>query len=322
MAGAAEEIRREILQTGPISFERFMELALYHPRFGYYRRDRDPFGKQGDFYTAEQLQPVFGILVAEAIRKLRDDLGHPQDFVVVEMGSGRGEMAEALSEFRYLPVDVDRGEVPDQFTGVVFANEFLDALPVHLVISRQGVFREMLVTSQPDRFAFIEGPPATGDVAAYLEGYVGPKDEGTFVEVNLRALNWLERLARSLVRGYLMLIDYGYTARESPRFPQGTLMSYRRHVASQDVLADPGERDITAHVAFSALEAWGARCGLAKVRFESLSMFLLGAGERDQFARALAADSETASMRRRLQLKTLLYGMGETFRVLLLEKKN
>ena len=127
----------------------------------------------------------------------------------------------------------------------------------------------------------------------------------------------VERVARRLRRGYVFTIDYGYTERESVRFRRGTLMAYHRHTAVEDVLADPGARDITAHVCFSALEERGASRGLETIRFESLARTLLEAGETDQFAAAVAGTSEEDGRRRRLQLKTLLYGMGETFRVLI-----
>jgi SAM-dependent MidA family methyltransferase len=107
---------------------------------------------------------------------------------------------------------------------------------------------------------------------------------------------------------------------EHIRFPQGTLMSYRRHQASEDVLADPGERDITSHVPFSALEEHGAACGLKKFLRETLAQTLLHAGEPDQFAEALAAATPQEERARRLQLKSLLFGMGETFRTLLQKK--
>jgi SAM-dependent MidA family methyltransferase len=141
------------------------------------------------------------------------------------------------------------------------------------------------------------------------------------VEVNLDALAWMERIAGSLDRGFVLTIDYGYTRRESVRFRSGTLMSYRRHTALEDVLEDPGGRDITAHVPFTALEEHGKRCGLEPVRFETLARMLLGIGERDAFAGVFAAQDAAEESRRRLQLKTLLFGMGETFRVLVQRKR-
>ena len=98
-------------------------------------------------------------------------------------------------------------------------------------------------------------------------------------------------------------------------------MSYRRHTASEDVLADPGTRDITAHVAFTALERQAIASGFNSARLESLNQLLMRAGEQDQFAAALTAAAEAESVRRRLQLKTLLFGMGESFRVLHCSKR-
>src|SRR6266705_3178653 len=108
----ASMLCEEIEKNGPISFHRFMEASLYEPRYGYYRRpERDPFGKQGDFFTAEQLQPVFGILIAARIRLLYQEMGEPSDFVVVELGAGRGEVEHALA-CPYVAVEIDRGGLP------------------------------------------------------------------------------------------------------------------------------------------------------------------------------------------------------------------
>jgi len=318
-AGAllAEEIRRH----GPVTFRRFMEVALYHPEDGYYRRRHltgsDPFGKAGDFFTAEQIQPVFGILMAASVRRLYREMGGPRDFVVVELGAGRREMAEAFSDWPYIPVDIDGGDLPERFRGVVFCNEFFDALPVDVAVYQDGAFREQLVSLEAGRFVWETGAAVHTEVDAYLRSYFPPPDEGRRYEANRAAAEWMERIARALDAGYLMTIDYGYTRAESVRFPAGTLMGYRRHTAHENVLDDPGERDITAHVNFTALEERGAACGLRRERFETLAQTLLSAGEADQFAAALSASGPAEELRRRMQLKTLLFGMGETFRVLL-----
>jgi SAM-dependent MidA family methyltransferase len=165
----------------------------------------------------------------------------------------------------------------------------------------------------------------TGEVVrdeedVYLRRYYPEAEEGRWYEVNLEALRWLERISASLTKGYVLTIDYGFTRAESIRFAAGTLMGYRRHTAREDVLTDPGLRDITSHVNFSALEQGGAGCGLLKESFETLAQTLLAAGEPDQFAAALHAGGASEELRRRMQLKTLLFGMGETFRVLLQKK--
>jgi len=315
-----EILRDQILRSGPMPFHRFMEAALYHPEFGYYRRKRDPFGAGGDFYTAEQIQPAFGILIAQRIRMLQQCMGDPEDFTVVEIGAGRGEMAEALGEFRYIPVDLESGRLPERIRGVVFSNEFFDALPVHTAIVRDGAAQELRVTFERDAFAWVEAGPPPEEVECYRKKYLGTLSDGQIFEVNLEALTALDRMAAQLEDGYVLTIDYGYTTAELPRFPRGTLLSYRRHQALDDVLKDPGEQDITAHVCFTALEQYGKQIGLETQAFEPLARTLIAAGEPDQFAKVLAAESPDEARRRSLQLKQLLFGMGETFRTLLQKK--
>jgi SAM-dependent MidA family methyltransferase len=312
MTPAGEVIAAEIHRGGPIPFRRFMEIALYHPEHGYYRTPRDPFGKEGDFYTAEQIQPVFGILMAARIRQLWREMGEPADFTVVELGAGRREMTDAFSEWRYVPVDIG-DMLPERIRGVVFCNEFFDALPVEAALFHQGAFRQQLVNVEGDEFRWHTGEPVDVATDDYLRRFYPAPEEGRWYEANLDAVRFLDRIASAMENGFLLTIDYGFTRAESVRFPTGTLMGYRRHMARENVLDSPGLRDITAHVNFTALEELGVEHGLRTIEFESLARTLLAAGEPDQFGTALAGDD----LRRRMQLKTLLFGMGETFRVLL-----
>jgi SAM-dependent MidA family methyltransferase len=313
-----EILRARIAEGGPLSFSEFMAAALYHPEHGYYRRARDPFGREGDFFTAAQLQPVFGRLVAQEIARLRDGMGAPAEFEVWDLGAGRGEMREALAPFAYRAIDAG-DEWPERLTGVVFANELFDALPVDAARRCEAGFVEMRVAWEEGRFVWTGGPALAGAALEYALRHA-PEEEDARFEIPCAAFPLLNRLAAVLDRGYILAIDYGYTRAERLRFPAGTLMSYRRHRALDDVLAAPGACDITAHVPFDALSEYAARRGLRRVRFESLAAFLLRVGEADQFAAALDAGSEPESRRLVMQLKTLLAGMGETFRCLLWEK--
>jgi SAM-dependent MidA family methyltransferase len=299
----------EIARTGPIQFSRFMEVALYHPEFGYYRKRPDPFGTSGDFYTAEQLQPVFGRLIARYLHMLWPQTPEP---TLVELGAGRAEMAEAFRTFRYIPVDIGFGEMPQRFSGIIFCNEFFDAVPVDLIAMRNGQAVERLVDFDGDKFVWVEGPPPSDEVGSF--------EDGTLVELQTQRLRWLDRIDDALESGVIVTIDYGFTRRERVRFPHGTLMSYRRHRASSDVLATPGERDITAHVPFTELEEHGKHLGWRTIAFETLTRALMRAGERDEFSEALSAENDTEHRKHRLQLKSLLVGMGETFRVLAQQK--
>jgi SAM-dependent MidA family methyltransferase len=294
-----------------------MELALYHPALGYYTRPRenDPFGKSGDFFTAPQLQPVFGRLIAAHAVTTGPDF--------IDLGAGRADMRTELERvgLRYAPI-LPGSAFPNTIHGTVFANEFFDALPVKLFRSNGREWREMLVAHASDTFQFIEGGPANQQALEYLDRHQWePDEDGRLVELNLNARTWLQLVSASLTRGELIIIDYGYTLRERIRFPEGTLMSYRRHQATPNVLLHPGDQDITAHLDWAALESDALSAGFRKESFTSLAAFLLRLGESDQFASALAASSEQEAQKLRLQLKTLLFGMGESFQVLILSKR-
>ena len=326
MSSLEELIREEIRRDGPIPFRRFMELALYHPEHGYYSGPQDPFGDKGDFYTNSQLQPVFGRLITAQISQWREEMGSPTGFTVVEMGAGRGETLEELERampgVRCVAVDRATGALPTSFEGVVYSNEFFDALPVHLATRQESEVLEVLVEARDGGFGWIESAPSNPMLAEYINRYAPALADGRKIEIGFAALEELERIAGALKRGYVLTVDYGYTAEEIAhgRLPGGSLMSYQRHDASEDVLKEPGERDLTSHVNFTALEKRGRKLGLESMGLVSQAQFLLSVGEVDQFQEALSAGNEQEARRLRMQLKSLLFGMGETFRVLVQRK--
>lgn len=315
MTPAGEIIRDKISREGPILFSDFMQIALYHPEVGYYRRRQlpiptDPFGVHGDFYTAAQVQPVFGRLIAQYAYSIGVT-------TVVDLGAGREEMRNELSAFRYVAVDVD-GRMPEGVDGLVFANEFFDALPVDALVRRGEGWLDLRVASDEERFVWHPDGPTTPERAEIaMLGASGTPDGGR-IEVCTAIRHWLALLAQTTE--HVLVLDYGYNASESARFPEGTLMSYRRHRATGDVLTAPGTQDITAHVAFSFFLAEAQRQGFRVTRDSTMAAFLLSVGERDAFADALASGNEAESRQWRGQLKTLLFSMGESFRAIVLER--
>lgn len=276
----AQILLEEIRQKGPMSFRRYMELCLYHPEFGYYTGGKNRFGREGDYYTSAQLGTLFARLMAKRFEEMKRELGA---FTVLEIGPGRGDFGRALP-FEYVGVEYGQPLPEHPITGCIFCNEFFDALPVEAYRGDQ----EVMVEERDGKFAWIGGPPTR--------------------EVSPDAAAWVERLAALLERGYLVIVDYGYRGREVDRFVEGTLMTYRHHTASPDVFADPGERDITAHVDFDLLAAAGRAAGLVESCFESQGSYLM---------RLLDPDSvDAAPLEDRLKLKNLLFGIGETMRVL------
>lgn len=174
-------------------------------------------------------------------------------------------------------------EDPGARYGCVLANELLDAFPVHLVTVREGRLLERYVTLQGVRPAFVEDVPSTPALARYFADLGLLPGEGCQAEVNLAAVAWAERTAAGLGRGALLLLDYGYPARElyAPHRRHGTLLCYRGHALSSDPLVRVGEQDITSHVDFTSLARAGERAGLTTLGMVNQESFLTNLGLRD-----------------------------------------
>ena len=215
----------------------------------------------------------------------------------------------------------------------VFANEFFDALPVHLLVWRGGRWRERYVFLEAGRLAWCEAEPASPALAEEADSRFDPelprseRKDGWIAEVSPQAAEWMARIGQFLIPaplpGELLLIDYGYTVEEwqQGRFPEGSALAYRRHQVVDDLLSHPGDQYLTAHVNFSQLIAAGKKAGMQVRRFESQARFLMGLGQEDEFRDVFAdCGSEAERLRRSRLLKTLVLpqGMGEAFRVLVM----
>ena len=222
-------------------------------------------------------------------------------------------------------------ELPSSFSGVLVANELLDAMPTHQVVMREQGLREVYVDVTRDsrlgtddwRLTTTEGPLSTPALARYLDAAGAALEPGWRVEINLRAVSWIREAVRRLERGFLILIDYGHPARElySVTHATGTLTTFMRHTMAGPEsagnepawLAQPGERDITAHVDFTSIQRAAEAAGAVTLGLLDQTYFLLGLG---------AAELDTAALKTRLAVKTLLMpgGLGSTLKVLLLGK--
>jgi SAM-dependent MidA family methyltransferase len=343
-----------IRAKGPINFAEFMELALYHPEHGYYAVSAQRSGRGGDFFTSVDVGPIFGEMLAvqleEMCRIVRD--AGAAAFDLVEAGAGNGRLArdildaasarhpelyermrltlvERSAAARAMQRDVlDHHAArlhaqladlppPDTVTGVIIANELLDALPVHVVTVTPGGLREIVVGEREGSLVEAEGPPPDPAIERYLARSGASLPVGARAEVGLEAERWVERAARALRLGFLLLFDYGHEAAElySPTHAAGTLMAYRAHTArGDDPLRDPGTRDLTAHVNLSAVCAAAARAGLDAAGAVDQLYFLTALGVTDR----LASGADREAVARRLGAKSLLIpgGLGSTMKVL------
>jgi SAM-dependent MidA family methyltransferase len=218
-----------------------------------------------------------------------------------------GDVAERLAS--------SSADLPHQFTGVLFANELLDAMPVHQVVMREDGLREVFVDVENDQLTTIEGTPSTPALQAYLDRLDVALEPGWRVEINLRAVAWVRDAVQRLTRGFLILIDYGHPARElySATHAAGTLTTFSRHTNSPSWLDRPGEQDITAHVDFTSVSRAAGDAGGEVLALLDQTYFLLGLG---------AAELDAANLKTRLALKTLLMpgGLGSTLKVLIVGK--
>ena len=337
-----------IRSHGPITVAEYVELALYHPEHGYYSAAERRSGREGDFFTAVDLGPVFGELLAVQVAEMLPHVGGPPfDLVEAAAGSGRLSRAlldhlERLSPETYAATRVHLVErspaalaaqaavlgrhaarvassgprLPGTIRGVVFANELLDALPPHLVVMRKEGLREVHVGLADEALVPLERAPSTPALQAYLERAGARLEPGWFAEVNLAARAWVGEAARALDFGFLLLLDYGHEASQlyGAAHPSGTLTTFRRHAAEDHAsgpswLREPGERDITSHVDLTTLRLAGEAAGLDHLGTVDQTYFLLGLVGAIESSLA-----EPGALERRLALKTLLLpgGLGST----------
>ena len=322
-------LRDEIAREGRITFARFMERALYEPELGYYRRTRPGPGREGDFLTAPETHAIFGRAVARQLDEVWGRLGRPDPFVLREYGAGVGTLARAVLDgreqeasglravIRYEPVEVEAARIealaaalgaaghahalatptdpPAPITGVVLANELLDALPVHRVVLRAGRLRELYVERRDGGFQEVEGDPSTPALARRLEEVGVRLREGQRAEISLGLDRWVRDAAAGLERGLVLLVDYGYPASElyGPRRLAGTLMAYVAHRAHDDPWINVGRQDLTAHVDVTAVERAADSAGLDRLGVTTQAEFLVGLGVQTLLQEAQADPTMT-----------------------------
>jgi len=332
---------------GRIAFSRFMELALYAPRLGYYSGGAAKLGADGDFTTAPEMTPLFGATVARVAaaiiaqsapdiiefgagtgRLARDvlaELGRQgvavRSYTIIELsGELRARQQEAL---RDLPQVRWLDAMPEGFSGVVLANEVLDAMPVELVIRTADGWRRQMVTVDDGVFTYVQAPLGD-DLTAQLARQVPEHEqmiEGYVTELHPVGAGFMGSLATMFAggKGAAILVDYGFPAHEYYLDQRigGTLMCHYRHHAHPDPFYLPGLQDITAHVDFTAMALASQDAGLPVLSYMSQASFLIAAGIGELL---LENDPEDAlrflPQSRAVQKLLSPAEMGELFKVL------
>ncbi len=309
-------IRDQIRREGPLSFDRFMEQALYHPEHGYYGSGRCEIGRRGDYFTSVSVGPLFGKLMAGQFAEIWETLSRPDDFVIVEQGAHHGEFAndvlEALCDerpeffavLRYRIIEpfpilrqrqqgvlrqfagqtewaVSLDEM-ERFCGVHFSNELLDAMPVHLLVAAgeeaERRWHERFVERTSCGFTFVDRPVSDARLLERL-AKIPPAPPGHYeTEVNLAALDWIDTLAGKLRCGVALLADYGLARPEfyAAHRRTGTLQCYAEHRVLPSLLEEVGASDLTTHVEWTSIAERAEECGLHIAGFTDQHHFLTG----------------------------------------------
>ncbi len=351
----ADRIRDEIARAGGwISFSRYMEMALYSPGLGYYGGGARKFGSGGDFVTAPEVTPLFG----QALAAQTAQVMQASDSWIVEIGAGTGILAadilQELERLEKLPAQYailelsgemrDRQrqtieqqiphlagritwlqQLPVHFSGVVIANEVLDAMPVQVVVRNEKGWWERGVEWGDDGFRWKDR-----SVQASLDEVLQTLDlpycgSGEYVtEVNPAARAWMAAWADALDAGALLAVDYGYPRPEyySAARAHGTLQCFYRHHAHHDPFFWPGLNDITASVDFTAMAESAFDAGMEIYGYTSQGQFLLNCGILQKLA--LCGDPGSPGYIRAAKAVEKLTGpheMGEIFKVLAVGKR-
>lgn len=346
-------IRQQITDAGgKITFADYMKLCLYAPGLGYYSAGSQKLGQLGDFTTAPEISALFSQTLS---RHIKDVFQQLEQANILEFGAGSGKMAadilKELENKQFLPeqyyiveASADLRErqqqtvqeviphladkviwlntIPENFVGVVLANEVCDAMPIHCLQFEAGKVRERYIKNDGQQLQWCTGKislPHLAKRAIEIQSLIGDSDYLT--EVNLAAEGWLASIADKLQQGAVFIIDYGYPQATyyHPQRTSGSLMCYYQHHGHDNPLILQGLQDITAHVDFTALAQTAIDNDLEVAGFQSQADFLLAGGITELTLAHDAAD-ELALLQQASEIKrlTLPTEMGENFKVLTL----
>ena len=341
----------KVKEFGPITFKDFMEMALYHEKYGYYSGSYIPIGKKGDFITSPHTHCLYGALHGRQIEEFWETLDR-NAFTVVEMGAGAGYLAkdilsylsnrEIFKSINYIIVEhksetashqrellksfinkiswVSRLSDLDSVKGCIISNELLDAFPVHLIQKEASGFKEICLDFKEDGshtevFADLSNPK----LVEYAKALPSDLPEGYRTEANLGIKNWISELAGIISKGFVVTIDYGHTRKEyfHPGRNRGTLLAYMNHSVNEELYERPGEQDLTAHVNFSDLNRWGKEVGFSTLGYVPQWAFLAGLDFEETFMELSGGKFDPFSPElAAVKMLLLPQGMGESHKVL------
>lgn len=350
-----QKIIEKIKREGPITFEIFMNMALYDPEYGYYSSPLQRIGKRGDFYTSQHVSKVFGIMIGKQIVEMWEIMSKPDNFTIVEIGAGDGYMfkdmieyllyKDILNSFRFIIVEpysfmqdkqknllknrinyiewVKDIDDLDNITGCIITNELLDAFPVHLIEMKEKLY-EIYVNFNGSEFYETYGDISDSRIKEYLNEFSINLPQNYRTEINLRIKEWIESINKILDNGFLITIDYGFNTLDyyAPERNRGTLMCYHRHTANENPYENIGMQDITAHINFSSLKKWAEDLGFKTAGFCQQGTYLVSLGIDEVINEFLISSKDYIFEIARIKNLILPGTLGETHKVLIQYKGN
>jgi SAM-dependent MidA family methyltransferase len=339
----------EIHKNGPITFEKFMNFALYYPQQGYYSSGKPKIGKEGDFYTSPHVHSAFGEVISNFILKAKDYLS-ANDFTIIEIGAGKGYLAfdilnhisknnDEFNNINYVIIEKNEinfiqglkkfknkikifnniEELGNNNTGVIISNELFDSLPFHRLIYQNNGIKEYYIDFVNNNFIEISEELSSSEINTYLERYNLNFTNFKQLEVNLLASEYLKNLSDILKKGFVITIDYGFLSDElfSNEKAEGTYRCFHKHTVTNNPYQYIGNQDITADVDFSNLILAGNKYELEKLKYTTQGQFLVDWGIIDIYEKALSHNNKGAKAIKNLFLPGM---MGNYFKVLIQHK--
>ncbi|MEH7074031.1 class I SAM-dependent methyltransferase [Neobacillus drentensis] len=335
-----------------ITYAEYMGAALYHPEFGYYMKNKQKIGREGDFITTSNISDLYGRMMAKwfshicekfhlspvfcevgagngrfaraFLQEWKESIQTPIKYIIVESSPYHHKLQQELlgADFSFFQVE-SLNEV-GAFEGMVFSNELFDALPVHVIEKQNGVLYEIMIGIREDELYEQMVPLTNSDIQFFLQESQIELKEKQRIEVPLALKEMVRDFSRTLTKGMVVTVDYGYTNEEwmHPGRSKGSLRGYYQHQQVDDVLQHPGEMDITTHIHFDYLIQIGQQEDLDLLTKHRQDEFLLKVGILKELENHYDPNpfSEVSKRNRAIRSLIMPSGMSSFFHVVIQQK--
>ncbi|NRD80744.1 SAM-dependent methyltransferase [Bacillus sp. BRMEA1] len=335
-----------------ISYADFIEAALYHPVHGYYMKERQKIGRQGDFITTSNISDLYGRQVAKWFSYLCENMSLPPVFC--EIGGGTGRFAQAFlhewADLKDTPlqyyivetspyhrklqedlkcqfpaiVNLESIEELKDFEGMIFSNELFDALPVHVIQKQDGSLFEVMIGIENETLFELKVPLTNPDILNFLEESNLVLNDEQRIEVPIAMEKMLQAISGALTKGMVVTVDYGYTFEEwkHPARRKGSLRGYYQQQMIENILKYPGEMDITSHIHLDYLLNKGEQVNLAFLAKMRQDEFLLKTGILKELESHFDPNPFSEVSKRNRSIRSLIMpdGISSYFQIVIQQK--